>query len=78
MMTKSKPASKKIQGKAAPKIPAKSSAVKIPSMTPQDRRLAKNAALNAWRAAHRDDVNAKMRAWRKSRDADHQKGRAAK
>jgi len=78
MTRKSKPASKKMQRKAAPKIPAKTSTVKSPSMTPQDQRLAKNAALNAWRSAHRDEVNAKMRAWRKSRNSEHPKGRVAK
>ena len=74
-----KPAKNKAATKRlAAKSPTKASTAKLSVTTDQDKRLAKNAALNAWRAAHRDEVNAKMRAWRKSRSTDRQKGRVAK
>jgi len=74
-----KPPKKKAATKAlVAKNPAKASTAKPSITTDQDKRLAKNAALNAWRASHRDEVNAKMRAWRNSRNADRLKGRVAK
>ena len=86
-LSKKKPGTKKLLAKvpakptaeATAKIPAKASAAaKIPAKTSavksdDEKRLARNAALRAWRKANRDKVNEYNRAWHAAKKATTQK-----
>ena len=63
---------KRAKGKTkTPRTTPAASAKKTPSKptTDEEKRLAKNAAVKAWRAANKDRFSAYMKAWREARKA---------